>query len=463
MAKSNQKYSSVVSLGGHCSKILDLVVVIVSGWLAYSLCFDSLTISIEKYNWAILVGALLAACIFPIVGMYSSWKGKSSLKVFYDITRGYVVWGISILVVLFFFDLNEKFVREWLLYWAGVALLSTLAIRALAYVVYRCVIQKQKYKVLLIGNYTYCDQVAQALQQDRYSEFEVSRVFVSENDGETDIAALRDWNTYSMASLQGLDIDEDEVWICLPISLGDQVSPIVDALDKMSLNIRFMPGMQELRLINYKPSTFSGVRLLDISCSPMTKSKRCIKRIEDIVLSSLIIVMILPVLLLVALGVKLSSRGPVFYRQTRVSWNNRNFGMLKFRSMPVDSEKSKVVWGNAKNKNTTTFGRFIRKTSLDELPQFLNVLKGDMSIVGPRPERDIFVKKFGEEIPGYMQKHMVKAGITGWAQVHGLRGDTSLERRVEYDLWYIENWSLWLDVKIIFMTVFKVLSDKSAA
>lgn len=131
--------------------------------------------------------------------------------------------------------------------------------------------------------------------------------------------------------------------------------------------------------------------------------------------------------------------------------------------MPVDSEKSKVVWGNAKNKNTTTFGRFIRKTSLDELPQFLNVLKGDMSIVGPRPERDIFVKKFGEEIPGYMQKHMVKAGITGWAQVHGLRGDTSLERRVEYDLWYIENWSLWLDVKIIFMTVFKVLSDKSAA
>ncbi|BBG30769.1 sugar transferase family protein [Zymobacter palmae] len=375
--------------------------------------------------------------------------------------RGYIIWGISILVVLFFFDLNEKFVREWLLYWGGIAFFLTLIARALAYSVYRCVIQKQKYKVLLIGNYTYCDQVAQALRQDQYSEFEVSRVLVRESD--SDAAALLGWNTYSMASLQELNIDEDEVWICLPISLGDQVAPIVDALDKMSLNIRFMPGMQELRLINYKPSTFSGVRLLDISCSPMTKSKRCIKRLEDIVLSSLIIVMIFPVLLLVALGVKLSSQGPIFYRQTRVSWNNRNFGMLKFRSMPVDSEKSKVVWGNAKNKDITPFGKFIRKASLDELPQFLNVLKGDMSIVGPRPERDIFVKKFGEEIPGYMQKHMVKAGITGWAQIHGLRGDTSLERRVEYDLWYIENWSLWLDIKIIFMTFFKVISDKSAS
>ena len=461
MAKSDQKHSPVVSLGGHCSKILDLMIVIVSGWLAYFFSFGSLEVFVEKYNWAILAGALLSACLFPVVGLYSSWKGKSALKVFYDVLRGYIVWGISILVVLFFFNLNDKFVREWLFYWAGTSFLIALATRGVAYVVYRYIIQKHKYRVILIGDYTYCEQVAMSLSQDRYSEFEVSRVFISENDG--DVASARGWQTYTMAALHDIDIYEEEVWICLPISQGDLVSPIVDALDKMSLNVRFVPGMQELRLINYKPSTFSGVRLLDISCSPMTKSKRFIKRLEDVVLSLLIIIFISPVLLLVAFGVKLSSPGPIFYKQTRVSWNNKTFSMLKFRSMPINSERSKVIWGNAKNKDITPLGKFIRKTSLDELPQFLNVLKGDMSIVGPRPERDIFVKKFGEEIPGYMQKHMVKAGITGWAQIHGLRGDTSLKRRVEYDLWYIENWSLWLDLKIIVMTVFKVLFDKSAA
>lgn len=223
-----------------------------------------------------------------------------------------------------------------------------------------------------------------------------------------------------------------------------------------------MPGMQELRLINHNISSFSGLRLLDISCSPMTTEKRLLKRLEDFVIAILILTLIMPAMFIVAIGVKFSSKGPVFYKQSRVSWNGRVFDMLKFRSMPVNSEKDKIEWGNAQNKQVTSFGKFIRKTSLDELPQFINVLKGYMSIVGPRPERDIFVKKFGEEIPGYMQKHMVKAGITGWAQIHGLRGDTSLEKRVEYDLWYIENWSIWLDIKIIFMTFFKVLKDKSA-
>ena len=152
----------------------------------------------------------------------------------------------------------------------------------------------------------------------------------------------------------------------------------------------------------------------------------------------------------------------MFYRQERVGINNKPFHMLKFRTMPVDTEKSGVQWGGSAAKATTRFGQFIRKTSLDELPQFLNVLKGDMSIVGPRPERPMFVEQFKEEIPDYMKKHLVKAGITGWAQVHGWRGDTDLKTRIEYDLYYIENWSLWLDLKIIVMTVFKGFVNKNA-
>lgn len=456
MVKQTQKYGSMASWGGHCSKVIDLAVVLLAGWVSYCYYFSALEVNAEKYSWAILVGTVLAASLFPLFNFYASWRGKGLGRIAYDLLKGYIAWGMSIVLMLFLFKLSEKFSRGWLIYWGVGAFAMTLFIRTFAYVIYRKVLLKHKYDVVLIGDYDYCRQVNSALRQDRFSEFRVSRIFIDD----TSRAAEQGWLSYD-AHLS-LDIDEDEVWICLPISRGDEVTSIVDALDKMSLNIRFMPGMQELRLINHKVSSFSGVRLLDISCSPMTTGKRIVKRAEDIVLSSLILLLISPIMLVVALGVKLASPGPVFYRQARVSWNNQTFGMLKFRSMPVDSEKGKVEWGNARNKQVTPFGRFIRKTSLDELPQFLNVLKGDMSIVGPRPERDIFVEKFGEEIPGYMQKHMVKAGITGWAQIHGLRGDTSLERRVEYDLWYIENWSLRLDIKIIALTLFRVLSDKTA-
>lgn len=456
MGKHGQRYNSMASWGSHCSKLMDLAVILLSGWMSYCLYFSTWEIDAEKYSWAILVGTVLAASLFPLFNMYASWRGKGLGRVAYDVLKSFVVWSMGIVLILFLFKLSEKFSRGWLVYWACSAFLITFTIRTCAYLFYRNILLKQKYDVVLIGDHDYCHQVNNALTQDRFSEFRVTRIFI--NDAKR--ANEKGWLAYD--NTLALDIDEEEVWICLPISRGDEVTSIVDALDKTSLNIRFMPGMQELRLINHKVSNFSGIRLLDISCSPMTTGKRIVKRVEDIVLSSLILLMISPIMLIVAIGVKLASPGPIFYRQARVSWNNRTFGMLKFRSMPVDSEKSKVEWGNALNKQVTPFGRFIRKTSLDELPQFLNVLKGDMSIVGPRPERDIFVEKFGEEIPGYMQKHMVKAGITGWAQIHGLRGDTSLERRVEYDLWYIENWSLRLDIKIIVLTLFRVLSDKTA-
>ena len=189
---------------------------------------------------------------------------------------------------------------------------------------------------------------------------------------------------------------------------------------------------------------------------------KILKRIEDIVLSIIILTLISPIMLIVAIGVKVTSPGPIFYRQTRVTLNNKNFGMLKFRSMPTNAEQNGAQWGGSKSKTNTIFGQFIRASSLDELPQFLNVLKGDMSIVGPRPERDIFIDKFAQDIPNYMDKHEVKAGITGWAQINGWRGDTSLEKRIEFDLYYINNWTLWFDIKIIFLTIFKGFINKNA-
>jgi putative colanic acid biosynthesis UDP-glucose lipid carrier transferase len=166
---------------------------------------------------------------------------------------------------------------------------------------------------------------------------------------------------------------------------------------------------------------------------------------------------------LISLGIKLTSIGPVLYRQDRVSWNGKIFPMYKFRSMPVNTEASSgAVWAKDGEVRATSFGAFLRRTSLDELPQFFNVLKGDMSIVGPRPERPVFVDQFKDEVPGYMKKHKVKAGITGWAQVNGWRGDTCIKTRVEHDLYYINTWSLWFDLKIIVLTLFKGFVHKNA-
>ena len=183
----------------------------------------------------------------------------------------------------------------------------------------------------------------------------------------------------------------------------------------------------------------------------------------DVAFSAGVLLLLSPILAALAVGVKLSSPGPVFYRQERLSLNGQRFWMLKFRSMPVDAEAGTgAVWARAGEVRATRFGAFLRRTSLDELPQFFNVLRGEMSVVGPRPERPVFVEQFRNEVPRYMLKHKVPAGITGWAQVHGWRGSTSLEKRIEYDLYYIQNWSLRLDLKIMVMTVWKGFVHRNA-
>jgi Undecaprenyl-phosphate glucose phosphotransferase len=255
----------------------------------------------------------------------------------------------------------------------------------------------------------------------------------------------------------------NQVWIALPMSAQQDIARITDALEHSTTDIKFVPDLLGLQLINHSVEQVAGLPVINLQQTPLQGEARILKAIEDRVLSFVILLMISPLMLAIAAAVKLSSPGPVFYRQERMSWNNKTFGMLKFRSMPVDAEKhTGAVWAKAGETRATLVGAFLRKTSLDELPQFINVLKGDMSIVGPRPERPVFVDKFKQEIPTYMKKHMVKAGITGWAQVNGWRGSTDLTRRIECDIYYIENWSLSFDLQIIFLTLFKGFVNRNA-
>jgi len=192
--------------------------------------------------------------------------------------------------------------------------------------------------------------------------------------------------------------------------------------------------------------------------------KLAVKRTMDVVVSALLLVLLSPFLMLLALLIKLESKGPVFYTQVRVGLDGRPFEMIKFRSMRVDAEQDTgPVWATEDDPRRTRLGAFLRKTSLDELPQLINVLVGDMSLVGPRPERPVFVDQFRQVVPRYMERHKEKAGMTGWAQVNGLRGDTSIVERTKYDLYYIENWSLLFDLKILlrqFVNVFR--KDRNA-
>ena len=255
----------------------------------------------------------------------------------------------------------------------------------------------------------------------------------------------------------------DQVWIALPLRAEARIREVLIAMRQTTSVVRFVPDIHSFHLLHHSVSEVAGLPLLTLTDSPHTGIDSTLKSLEDFVLASLLLLAGIPFWIAIAIGVKVSSPGPVFYRQERVTWNGQKFAMFKFRSMPEDVESgSGPVWSRQGEERATRFGSFLRRYSLDELPQLLNVLKGDMSLVGPRPERPEFVREFRQRIPGYMQKHLVKAGITGWAQVNDLRGDSDLEQRIQYDLYYIDNWSLWFDMRILALTLWHILTSRNA-
>lgn len=258
-------------------------------------------------------------------------------------------------------------------------------------------------------------------------------------------------------------ISVDEVLIALPPSQGERLDRVLDLLKDETIDVGIVPDVQQYVTLGCEVEDFDGLPVVRINDSPVMGWGAMAKRGTDAVLSAVALIVLSPLLLLIACLVKLTSRGPVLYVQERMGLDGRSFSMLKFRSMRVDAEKqSGAVWAGVNDDRRTAVGTFLRKTSLDELPQLWNVLRGDMSLVGPRPERPVFVKKFRAEIPHYMLRHKVRAGITGWAQVNGWRGNTSLDARIQCDLFYIRNWSYALDLKILTMTLWKGFIDKNA-
>ncbi|MBQ3104975.1 MAG: undecaprenyl-phosphate glucose phosphotransferase [Lachnospiraceae bacterium] len=256
----------------------------------------------------------------------------------------------------------------------------------------------------------------------------------------------------------------DEIAVTLSLADYDNLENIVALCEKSGVHTKFIPDYNSL--MPNKPYTedLMGLPVINIRYVPLTNTlNKIAMRIVDILGSFLGLVVLSPLLLVVSLLVRCSSKGPVIFCQERVGLHNKKFQMYKFRTMKLQTEEAeKLAWTVKDDPRVTPIGKFLRKTSIDELPQLWNILKGDMSIVGPRPERPQFVEKFKEEIPRYMIKHQVRPGLTGWAQINGYRGDTSIRRRIDCDLYYIENWSMGLDFKIIFLTLFKGFVNENA-
>ncbi len=261
-------------------------------------------------------------------------------------------------------------------------------------------------------------------------------------------------------SLEGQD-EPDAVIIGYSTSDHAYLDETLNILNKTSIQTLVIPDIENA-FIGYAIEEFHAVPMIAINSARLTLLQSFVKRLIDVVLSLLGIITLFPFFCIIALLVKLTSRGPVLYGQKRMSQGGEEFMMFKFRSMYPDAEKNGAQWAKKNDDRCTPIGRFLRKTSIDEFPQLWNVLKGEMSLVGPRPERPELIETFKYEIPSYMLRHRMKSGITGWAQVNGWRGDTSLASRIEFDLYYIRNWSLLLDVKILFLTVLKGFVNENA-
>ena len=388
--------------------------------------------------------------------IYRSWRVNQLRVMLSSVATAWLGAMGAILVWLFFAKSSADLSRVWFVAWA-VGTLGVLCLLRLVMYGGLHWLRRQGYNfktVVLVGEGPTSEHVKHALAQSAWSGLRVLATLPPE--------ALEPF----LAAQQGRR-QVDEVWLCLPVGEKEGILVALQALRHSTANIRLVPDLFSLKLINHGISEVVGIPMLDLSASPITGDVRLLKAVQDYLLGALILLLVSPLMLAIALAVKLTSSGPVLYRQRRLGWNGEEIWVYKFRSMVVHAEpQGQVTQAQKADARITPLGAFLRRTSLDELPQFINVLQGRMSIVGPRPHALAHNEHYKELVPGYMLRHKVKPGITGWAQIHGFRGETDtlekMEKRVEYDLYYVENLSIWMDLKIILATVVKGFVHKNA-
>ena len=393
-----------------------------------------------------------------LCGLYKPLRGKHISTEFYNIIK-VTFFSILILTALTFFYREYSFSRVVVVYfWVLVSFLLVLS-----HMLVRVALMEARkrgfnmHHVLIVGSGDLGQALADKIKL--HSEFGMNVVgFLTSHPKKvnSDINGTRVVGLYQDVSTIIQKYRIDHLYIALPLHAHDRMEKVLNNLGEETVDIKVVPDLLKFMSLQAGVEELDGLPIVNLTESPLYGWNTVIKRVSDIVLTALAIIVSCPLLFLVSIVIKLESKGPVIFRQKRVGLDGKEFEMLKFRSMRVGAEeKTGPVWAGKEDHRKTRFGTFLRKTSLDELPQLFNVFAGDMSLVGPRPERPVFVKDFKKSIPQYMLRLKMKAGLTGWAQVNGWRGNTSLHKRIEFDLYYIKNWSLLFDLKIILMTFWK--------
>lgn len=411
----------------------------------------------EPYIWIAAVYSLLTVLLYAATRMYSSHRLRKSTS---EILKIFLINGIVSLALMSTFYLLRitEFPRlTVILFWLFSSLL-VIAKRLVLWGVlhhYRSLGYNQKH-IVIVGNGHLAKQYLNNIEEN--PQLGITAVgYVSKAERPELGRCLG-----SYEDLEEILAEQkiDELVVALEPHETQFMKPVLAAADKEGVRLSLIPFYNDYIPPNPSIDVIGETKLIDMRATPLDNiGWAMVKRAMDIAGSLVLILVSSPIMLIAAIGVKLSSPGPILFKQERIGKDKKPFQMLKFRSMRVNGEEA-TGWSTDSDPRKTKFGSFIRKTSIDELPQAFNVLCGQMSLVGPRPEIPYHVQHFKEEIPLYLVRQQVRPGITGWAQVNGLRGDTSIEDRVEHDLWYIENWSLGLDIKILFKTVFGGMVNK---
>jgi putative colanic acid biosynthesis UDP-glucose lipid carrier transferase len=431
-----------------------------SGFLAHCIRFGTLAVH-DRFLLAMMIMAIFVVMANFIAGAYVRWRTTRLSNILFRLVA---VWGIVALLATSIIYLAEASVRYSRL-WLGMTLLFSLGLAAGFRILVMLLLKSARLSgknlrgVFLVGPAPNLLKVARSMRKTPGEGFAISGV-----------QRLKEAPNPAFLNCLARRVEDSgarEVWLCLPLEMGGAVREIMHALRHQTAEVRFIPEFQDMRLLNHRISEVAGHFALDLSVTSMGETSRFLKRVEDLVLGSLFLLLSLPVCAIIAVLLKTQSPGPVLFKQYRMGSNGRRFKVYKFRSMEVHTEADGVVTqARQGDPRVTRFGAFLRRTSLDELPQFYNVLQGRMSIVGPRPHALAHNEYYKDVVESYMKRHKVKPGITGWAQVNGLRGGTEdiekMRLRVEHDLWYIDNWSLWLDLRIIALTVVRGFCDPNA-
>jgi putative colanic acid biosynthesis UDP-glucose lipid carrier transferase len=437
----------------------------------------ALFVSISGYGWAVCyqVAAFISSVCYQICahknGLYLSWRGQSIFtEVKTVVTTWLVVLG-ALLTVVFVFELNESYGGDVMIAWALAVPIAVSFYRVSAGIILREIRRTgvNTRKIAIVGAKEPGLTLARSIIQSSWMGMDIAGFFDNQVivgakplDGE----GLQVLGDIEFLKVQARAGEFDDIYIALPMREEETIKDLVEYLANSSCCVHIVPDVFTFKMLNARSREIGGLPVVSVYDTPFDSFDAVVKRVEDVAISSIILCLIAIPMLFIAAAVKFTSKGPAIFKQRRYGINGEEIMVWKFRSMTSCDNGDVVVQATKNDERITKVGAFIRRTSLDELPQFINVLQGKMSVVGPRPHAVAHNELYRDQISGYMQRHLVKPGITGWAQVNGWRGETDtiekMEKRIEFDLFYIRNWSVYLDVKITFLTILKGFLSHSA-